>query len=263
MARVVALYRYPVKGFTPEACEVLTVLPEGRVAGDRALGFRFADSQASDAAWSRKHEFVALVNTPGIARTQLRYDHEAQRLRIDLGGVILASAMIDAGGRKRLADAVADFVLTLDENPLSAHPERLPLRLIGNGATPRYQDSEAGQITLHSRESLAAVATAAADPALDELRFRSNIVIEGVNAWQENEWVGGRIRVGKLLFDVVRHKTRCLATHANPRTGERDLALMTTLVSAFGQILPTFAVAIMTSGPGGDIHVGDVVEPIP
>ena len=28
MARVVALYRYPVKGFTPEACEVLTALPK-------------------------------------------------------------------------------------------------------------------------------------------------------------------------------------------------------------------------------------------
>jgi len=26
MPRVVALYRYPVKGFTPEACEVLDVL---------------------------------------------------------------------------------------------------------------------------------------------------------------------------------------------------------------------------------------------
>mgnify|MGYP006142283033 CR=1 FL=1 len=27
-----ALYRHPVKGFTPESCEALTVLPDGRVA---------------------------------------------------------------------------------------------------------------------------------------------------------------------------------------------------------------------------------------
>jgi chromate transporter len=31
--RVCALYRHPVKGFTPESCESLTILPEGRVAG--------------------------------------------------------------------------------------------------------------------------------------------------------------------------------------------------------------------------------------
>ena len=31
MPRVAALYRYPVKGFTPEECETLTVLDEGRI----------------------------------------------------------------------------------------------------------------------------------------------------------------------------------------------------------------------------------------
>jgi hypothetical protein len=259
MARVVALYRYPVKGFTPEACEALTALPEGRVAGDRVLGFRFADSPAPDAAWSRKHEFVALANTPGLARLRLRFDHEALRLRVSLDGVRLVEDALDTDGRERIAAAIQGFVLGLGENPLSGHPERLPLRLIGDGRSPRYQDNEAGQITLHSRESLAAVAGAARDPALDEARFRSNIVIEGVAAWEEQDWFGRRIRIGHTVFDVARQKTRCLATHANPRTGERDLPLMTTLVAAFGQKQPTFAVGIVTSGPGGEIRVGDDV----
>lgn len=61
MPQVVALYRYPVKSFTPEAREVLTVLDEGRIAGDRVLGIRFANSGVLDDAWSKKHEFVALV----------------------------------------------------------------------------------------------------------------------------------------------------------------------------------------------------------
>ena len=48
MARVVALYRYPLKGFTPEECDTLTVLGGGRMAGDRVLGIRFADTEAPD-----------------------------------------------------------------------------------------------------------------------------------------------------------------------------------------------------------------------
>jgi len=260
MPRVVALYRYPVKGLSPESCDALAALPEGRIAGDRVLGFRFANSPAPDAAWSTKHEFVALVNTPGLARLKLRFDHEALRLRIGLDGAVLVEAALDAAGRSRLADAVAEFVLNSGENPLSGHPERLPLRLVGDGVTPRYQDNESGQVTLHSRESLAAVTAAAGGPALDELRFRSNVVIDGVSAWEEHEWFGRRIRIGGVMFNVVRHKTRCLATHANPRTGVRDLPIMRTLVSAFGQKEPTFAVGMMTSGPGGEIRLGDEVR---
>lgn len=257
MPRVVALYRYPVKGFTPEICASLTALPEGRIAGDRALGFAFANRSAPDDAWTRKYEFVVLANTPGLARLKLRYDHRTRRLRIDANGALLAEAVLDAAGRAQIAAALQDHVLKLNLNPLGGHPERMPLRLIGDGVTPRHQDNEAGQITLHGRASLAAVGAAAGDPNLSELRFRSNIAIEGAAAWDEQSWIGGRLRIGAVEFDVTRPKVRCLATHANPATGERDLAIMTTLTRAFAQEQPTFAVALMTRGPGGEIHVGD------
>lgn len=260
MPRVVALYRYPVKGLTPEACETLTVLEEGRIAGDRALGFRFASCVVPDEAWSKKYEFVALVNTPGLARLEVRLDHRAMRLRLAREGALLAEDSLDDRGRKRIAAALEAYVLALDENPLAGHPERCPLRLVGDGVRPRYQDSEAGQVTLHSRESLAALAAASGDETLDEGRFRTNMVIEGLHAWAEQGWVGRTIRVGSVEFDVVKPKVRCLATHANPATGERDLPVMKILVSAFGQHEPTFAVGMLTRGAGGDIRVGDVVS---
>ena len=260
MPHIAALYRYPVKGFTPEACERLTVLDEGRIAGDRSLAFRFADSPLPEHAWSRKYGFAVLANTPGLARLSVRLDHTARRLRIELDGELLADDALDGAGRRRIEAAVERYVLALTENPLLEHPERRPLRLIGDGITPRYQDSEQGQVTLHSRESLAAVGAALHDAALDETRFRSNIAIEGVKAWEEQDWIGRRVRIGDVELNVTRPKTRCLATHANPLTGERDLPVMQTLVSAFAQQQPTFAVALMTHGRGGEIRVGDAVE---
>lgn len=259
-ARVVALYRYPVKSFTPETCNALQVLSEGRVAGDRVLGFRFANSPFADEAWSRKYEFVALVNTPGLARLALRFDHRALRLCISNAGAVLADEGLDQTGRARLAAAVAEYVLAQEENPLAGHPERLPLRPIGDGVTPRYQDNETGQITLHSRESLAAVAAAANDTALSEVRFRSNVVIEGVPAWEEQSWIGRTLRIGEVLFDVARPKVRCLATHANPSTGERDRPLMPILVHSFKQQQPTFGVGMLTRGAGGTIYLDDEVH---
>lgn len=260
MPRIVALYRYPVKGFTPEACGTLTVLDAGRIAGDRALGMRFASSPAPDHAWSSKYQFVALVNTPGLARLNVRFDHRALRLRVSHEGSVLVDAALDAAGRGRISAAIADFVLKLDDNPLALHPDRLPLRVVGDGVTPRYQDNEAGQVSLHSRESLAEVAVATGHAGLSELRFRSNIVIDGVAAWEEQNWIGKKIQIGPVTFDVVKPKVRCLATHANPETGERDVPLLATLTRVFAQEQPTFAVGMMTHGSGGEVRVGDEVR---
>lgn len=249
-----------MKGFAPEPCDALGVLAEGRIAGDRVLGLRFADSAVAGHGWSAKHEFVALVNTPGLARLKVRYVAGERRLRVATARFVLADETLSEEGRRRIAEAVERFVFELCENPLAAFPARLPLRLVGDGSTPRYQDSEAGYVTLHGRASLAAVAAQAADPALDEVRFRSNIAVDGLRAWEEQRWIGRRLRIGEVAFRVARPKTRCLATHANPQTGERDLPILKLLRSAYGADAPTFAVAMTTEGRGGAIRVGDEVR---
>jgi len=188
-----------------------------------------------------------------------RFDERTQQLLIALGDTVLADEGLDAGGRERLVAALTRYVYTLEENPLKGHPERLPLKLVGDGSTPCYQDNVAGQVTLHSRESLASAGVALGDRTLSESRFRSNIAIEGVEPWAELTWIGRRVRIGSVEFDVVEPKTRCLATHANPQTGERDLEVMQTLVKAFGHREPTFGVALLARGPGGTITVGDAV----
>jgi len=258
MPHVAALYRYPVKGFTPEECKTLTVLDEGKIAGDRVLGIRFADTEAADDAWSRKTGMLALINTPGLTRLTLRFDEQALRLHISLGTTVLVDAVMNPEGRKRIAAGLADYVLKLEENPLSNHPERLPLRVIGDGFVPRYHDEEAGRVTLHGRGSLDALA-AALGTAVSEVRFRSNIAVDGLGAWEEQRWVGRKVGIGAVQFEVVKPKTRCLATHANPETGERDLPILTTLTQKLGQENPTFAVAMLPNGRGGQIHVGDQV----
>lgn len=263
MPRVVALYRYPLKGFTPEHCAALTVLPEGRVAGDRVLAFRFANAPVADDQWCRKYEGIVLANTPGLARLTTQFDHHRLRLKIALGDQVLADEGLDAAGRKRMVEALTAYVLGLREHPLRNHPDRLPLKLIGDGVTPRYQDNEAGQVTLHSRETIASAATALRDPRLSEHRFRSNIAIEGIEAWAEQSWLGRGIRIGGVEFDVVKSKVRCLATHANPATGERDLQVMQQLMRSFAQKEPTLGVGMLARGPGGDIRVGDEVTLIP
>jgi uncharacterized protein YcbX len=258
MPHVAALYRYPVKSFTPETPESLTITADGRVAGDRVLGFRFANTPEGDDAWSSKHGMVALVNTPGLARLRLRFDETNLRLAITLDGAAFADEALDDAGRRRLCDAVAEYVLSLPEGPLAGHPERLPLRLVGDGRTPRLTDRPDGYVTLHGRDSLGALAYELNDADLSEVRFRSNVAVEGIEPWQEQAWIGRTLRIGDVPFRVHAPVVRCLATHANPQTGLRDHQVMTTLTHAFSQEQPTFAVLLVPQAPGV-IRLGDAL----
>lgn len=258
--RVAALFRFPVKGFAGQECASLDVLPGGRIAGDRVLGFRFTGSGAADDAWSTKLGFIVLMNTPGLARLRLHFDQGLQRLRIERDGEVLADDRLDDAGRARIAAAVERHVRDLDENPLASLDGPLAVRVIGDGVTPRYQDQEPGYVTLHGRSSVAAVAATIAErPEITEARFRSNIAIDGVDEWEEQRWIGRNLRVGDVEFEVVSAKTRCLATHANPLTGERDQPILKALLAVFPSERPTFAVA-MRSDRGGVIRCGDTVE---
>ena len=258
--RVAALFRYPVKGFTREECESLEILPGGRAAGDRVLGLRFNGSTTPDDSWGTKLEFVALVNTPGLTSLQLKFNHETLRLRITLADEILLDDVLDGAGRRRFASTIEQYILAREENPASSQMDRFPLRVVGDGSTPRYQDREPGYTTLHGRRSLATLATAVAEaPELTEKRFRSNIAVEGLDPWEEQSWIGRNLSIGDIEFKAVAPVTRCLATHAHPMTGKRDLPIMKMLLELFPRERPTFAI-MMTADRGGRIRVGDKVE---
>jgi hypothetical protein len=260
--RVAALFRYPVKGFTREECDSLEVLPGGRIAGDRVLGLRFNDAPTTDDAWGTKLDFVALVHTPGLTPLDVRFDHETLRLRIRLADAVLLDDVLDDAGRRRFASVIEGYLLGLDESPIASRAAPFPLRVVGDGITPRYQDREPGYTTLHGRGTLAALASTVAEtPEITERRFRSNVAVDGLDAWDEQRWVGRRLRIGEVDYDVANPVTRCLATHANPFSGKRDLPIMKTLLRMFPSERPTFAV-MMTSDRGGRIRVGDRVEPI-
>jgi hypothetical protein len=210
----------------------------------------------------RKTNYAVLANSPGLARVALKFDDVNRRLSITFPDGRRVEHGLDSEGRAALCQAVAHYMIGLPESPLKGHPEKLPLTLVGDLAAQRFHDTAAGRTTLYSAESLDAVADALGAAQVDGRRFRANVVIDGCDPWEELTWVGKRVRVGVggrgLEFDVVKTVTRCIATHANPVTGERDHDVMNTLTRSFRQEAPTFAVSLLALGPG-EVHLGDQV----
>ena len=60
------------------------------------------------------------------------------------------------------------------------------------------------------------------DTSLSMQRWRANLWLDGMQAWDEFDWIGRTLRIGEVEFAIEERITRCLATTANPDTGERD-----------------------------------------
>lgn len=262
MPHVAALYRYPIKGFTPEPRTELTVQPDGRIAGDRVLAFRFADAaepQDRDGYdyWPKNHG-LSLMDFPTLARLRMAFDEATGTVRLHDGDRFLIETGLDAEGRRDLETVVATFLTDTTDARRLEGTGVLPLRLVGDGITSRFQDRPRGYVSLHGAASVAAVDAAAPAP-VDDRRFRSNIVIEGTHAWAELDWVG-RVRIGDVVLEVQKPIGRCAAIMANPDTGERDARLLRLLTQAFDQDEPTLGILLLPAdGSTGTVHVGDEV----
>ena len=262
MATVSRLYRFPVKGLTPAPVERVSLRADGAIEGDRVLGFLLADAgEEQRAGWWPKASFLTMQNTPGLALVRAGYDEETGVLSLQYDGSEFASGdvRVDAA-RLRLAEAIGELASGFEENPLAGHPERMPLKLVGDGSTPRFHDRTAHNVTLVGSASIAAL-EARIGGDVDERRFRMNVTIDGLDAWEDLSWIGGGVRIGGVEFDVTGPIVRCLATHANPETGERDQDVMQTLTREFDQERPTMGV-LAVPRTAGAIAVGDDVAAI-
>lgn len=258
---VVALYRHPIKSFPAEPCDALEIADDGRVVGDRVLGFRFDDAGPPDnVKWRQKTWFASLQHTPDLARLRCGYDASTRRVWIIMPDTdeLVEGSIDEPGDRLRFEHHLNRWYSGLSDTPSALGRRKLPLRMVGNGSDGRFHDTSTGLVTLHSRESLSDLAKAAGMSDISELRFRSNIAIEGCNAWQEFGWIGRKIRIGEVEFKVRKTVTRCLATHVHPASGDRDIDIMGTLTRIIGQEQPHFAVSIVAQN-SGTICLGDEV----
>jgi hypothetical protein len=90
----------------------------------------------------------------------------------------------------------------------------------------------------------------------DRRRLRPNIVIGGVAGMAEREWEGRRLRIGKVVIDLVDLRERCVMTTFDPDTQAQDVEVLRKIRREFGGKLALNARVL----DGGLVAVGDPVE---
>jgi uncharacterized protein YcbX len=244
------LYRYPVKGLTPERIGHAELAAGETVPGDRAYAVENGPSgfDAAAPAWQPKTKFLCWMKNPRLARIDARLDVERAVLFLKAEGFGQAIARLDAADGREAAEAwLTHFMEEEAEGPL---------RLL---SAPAHSFSDSGRKVL-SLINLASLAELEADGGrpLDPRRFRANLYVEGMEPWAEADWLDRTFAIGpEARFKVVKPIRRCLATHVDPERGVRDIETLALLRQRRGDVNCGIYAEVIAPGP---IAEGDTVR---
>ena len=248
-ATLASLYRYPVKGLSPEKLPQVTLEPGKTLPSDRRyaiengpIGF-----DPDHPKYFPKIRFLMLMRNERLAALRTRYDDQSHVLSITHNNAEAVRGDLEtAQGRKAIeAYFTANFASEL----------RGPPKIL---AAPghSFSDVAAKVVSIINLASVAAIETIVGQP-VDPLRFRGNAYVKGWPAWRERELVGRRLRIGNVHLKVVKEIVRCAAVNVDPVTAERDLNIPHTMSRALGHDFCGIYGEVIA---GGQITPGDAIE---
>jgi uncharacterized protein YcbX len=251
-AQVKAIYRYPVKGLSPESLQSVALQPGQTLPADRMFAIENGPSgfDAARPAYFPKQRFLMLMRNERLAQLVTQFDEVTGTLTIRHDGrAVVQGDLGTSAGRT----AIEQFFAKFCADELRGPPKVLH--------APSHSFSDVARkvvslINLASVTELAKVIGRSVDP----LRFRGNLYVEGWPAWREFDLLERELAVGSAVrLRVVKRIVRCAATNVDPHTGARDLAIPETLQRRFGHgDCGVYAEVIA----GGAVSVGDGIGAI-
>jgi uncharacterized protein len=251
-ARLHAIYRYPVKGLSPQPLARTRLEPGQTVPGDRRYAVENGPSGFDPAAPSYlpKTRFLMLMRNERLAQLRTQFDDATTTLAVREGGREVARGdLATPHGRA----AIEEFFAAFEADELRGRPKVL------EAAGHSFSDVSRKVVSIINLASLAETESAIG-ASLDPLRFRANLYVTGWPAWHEFDLLGREIAIGaSVRVKVVKRILRCAATNVDPDTGLRDLDVPRTLDETFGHRDCGVYAEVRS---GGEITVGDAVSEV-
>ena len=249
-AKIESLYRYPVKGLSPEPVTRATLKAGDYFPGDRLFAVENGPSGFDPAApqHQSKIKFLMLMHNERLATLRTRYEDATGTLTIEQDGRSAVRAdLATKEGRLAVEAFFRRFMPTELRGP--------PKLLQAEGHS--FSNVPAKVVSVINLASVAAIGTAIGAP-VHPLRFRANLYVEGWPAWHEFDLLEHEIAIGGSRLKVTKRTLRCPATEVDPDTGVRDLRIPKTLMQTYGHAdCGVYAQVIA----GGEVAVGDAINP--
>lgn len=270
--QVASLHTYPVKGCHRLDHDAAGVEPWG-LAGDRRWMVVDPDGVGiTQRTTARLTQLAAVpadrglvLNAPGLptARVAFPADGPKAAVRVFKSKPVVPARYADDGGwfesflgrPARLVWLGDPTVRTIPEFALDSD---------------RVSFADGYPLLLTNTASLAALGdwlAEAGDEPVPMTRFRPNVVIDGARPWAEDDWLGGRLRIGGTIFRAAKSCARCVVTTIDQETGEKGRQPLRALShyrrDGDGLLFGINLIPDVAPGQHGVIRVGEEFLPLP
>ena len=250
---IAELYRYPVKGLSPEPLKSVAVTAGNCLPYDRAWAIEGGSRRFDpvNPSYFPKANFLMLMRDEKLAALETNFDEASSVLTVLRDGKQVARGNLDEKLGRQLLE---QFFAAYAKDNLRGAPR------IVSADGHSFTDVPNKWVSLINLASVRDLERVARQP-VHPLRFRGNIYLEGLEAWDEFNWLDKTICIdGQPLLEITERTTRCAAINVDPDTGERDMNLPRVLDAGFGHEDCGVYARIIGDGTlavGGDITLAD------
>ena len=247
-AEITGIYRYPVKGLSPELLPRVALAAGQTLPADRRYAIENGPSGFDPAApkWMSKAWFLMLMRDEWLARLQTRFDDASNVLTIRSNGSAAAEGDLETPQGRA---AIEQFFATGFAGQIKGPPKIL------TSAGHSFSDVARKVVSIINLSSVEAIEDVVGRP-VHPLRFRANLYVRGWPAWHEFDLLERTLVIGAAHLKVVKRIKRCAAINVDPDTAARDLNLPHTLMRQFGHAdCGVYAEVIA----GGEVAEGNAV----
>ena len=254
MSRIAQIFRYPIKGLSPEPMSKVKLSPGRAIPLDRAFAIAHGstDFDATQPKFMPKGKFLMLARNERLAALRSRYVEDTQELVIERDGKQVARGRLDQPvGRQMIEQFFAGYL----GGEVRGSPKLVRGQMPGN---PMHSFSDVPKqcLSLINISSLRELERVMKTP-IDPLRFRGNLYFDTGLPWQEFDWCGSEFEIGNgVIVRATSRIQRCAATNVNLETANRDLNIPLQLQQAFGHADMGIYVEVIQ---GGTINQGDTI----
>lgn len=248
-ATIQSIYRYPVKGLSPQALTRTTLIAGGTLPADRRYAIENGPIGFDPAhpAYFPKQRFLMLMRNERLAALKTDFDEASDTLGISHEGRQVARGDLRTTEGRATVEA---FMAAFCADELNGPPKVL------HGRGHSFSDVAKKVVSIINLGSIAAIEAAVGRP-VDPLRFRANLYVAGWPAWREFELMGHEIDAGHARLKVIKRIVRCAATNVDPLTGVRDMTIPQTLMQTVGHMDCGVYAEVVA---GGEIAIGDTLR---